>query len=145
MNDEQTKLARELAAHPRFEWCPGMAAREVSLSGNWQPGDYRWRITSGAPDLAAVTSEHDIHEAPYMPSAFERAVPDFTDDATGGALLGVLGAGWTCEHREAANGASVWHVYPRGYQEPPETHYGATLAEACARALLARWAREVTP
>jgi hypothetical protein len=134
LNDEQMKVARELAGHSRFEWRPGMAAREVLLSGNWQPGDYRWRITSGAPDLAAVTSEHDIHEAPYMPSAFERAVPDLTDDATGGVL-------WAMAGRP--------HVVPvlRGVRC---IDYGAgftadTLAEACARLLLAQWAREVTP
>ncbi len=131
MNDEQMKLARELAGHSRFEWRPGMAAREVSLSGNWQPGDYRWRIMDAAPDLAAVTSELDIHEAPYMPSAFARAVPDLTDDATGGVL-------WAMAGRPAVVPCECGDVLV-------EEHRGATLAEACARLLSAQWAREVTP
>ena len=139
MNPDQLDLARRLAAHPRFEWRRGMAALESSPSGNWQPGDYEWRILSGAPDLAAVTSEHDIHEAPYMPSAFGRAYPDLTDAATGGVLLHILGPGYELAHYSRPTGTmSLWVVKLRG--RPDAIQYaGCTLAEACARALLAEW------
>lgn len=138
MNDEQLDLARRLAAHPRFEWREGMAAREVSLTGNWQPGDYGWRILSGAPDVAAVTSEGDMHEVPYMPSAFARAVPDLTDAATGGVLLDMLGDRWRT-HR-----LGCWAV-SKGIEPDRTRHFGSTLAEACARALLAEWPTAPTP
>lgn len=132
MNDEQRDLARRLAAHPRFEWRPGMLALEDPSLGNWQPGDYRWRIITGAPDLAAVTAEHDIHEAPYMPYAFARAVPDLTDAATGGVLLGMLGPGWSLD----TNAASIELRGPCG---KGGVYVGDSLAEACARALLDQW------
>jgi hypothetical protein len=128
MNDEQLKLSRELAAHPRFEWQAGMLAREQSPTGNWQPGDYVWRIVDGDPDLSAVTSEGDLHEAPMMPAAFERAIPDLTDDATGGVL-------WAMAGKPAVVPCECGDVIV-------EEHTGKTLAEACARLLLAQWARE---
>jgi len=111
MNDEQLKLARELAGHPNFSGRRGMC------------------IVSGRFPLFVMGDGVGYRD-------LMGGVPDLTDDATGGVLLGMLGAGWTCEHCEAANGASVWHVYPRGHTKPPETHFGVTLAEACARALL---------
>ena len=145
MNPDQLDLARRLAAHPRFEWRRGMAALESSPSGNWQPGDYEWRILSGAPDVAAVTSEHDIHEAPYMPSAFARAYPDLTDAATGGVLLEMLvqacgdGVGWFIKR---AGTYTVTHGTEKtskpGLMRTKKAT-GTTLAEACARALLAEW------
>jgi len=132
MNDEQLKLARELAGHPTFKWQAGMLARERSPTGNWQPGDYEWRIVDGEPDLSAVTSEGDLDEAPNMPSAFARAVPDLTDDATGGVLWAMAGGP---------------HVHPalRGVRciDHGAGFTADTLAEACARLLLAQWAREV--
>lgn len=137
MNDEQLDLARRLAAHPKFKWQPGMLARERSPSGNWQPGDYEWRIVDGEPDLSAVTSEGDIQQAQNMPIGFAWAYPDLTDAATGGVLLDVLGPGWTVITRIGKVDA-----HPTGCAGPPGVS-GATVAEACARALLAEW--EATP
>lgn len=138
MNPDQLDLARRLAEHPRFEWRRGMVAIESLPSGNWQPGDYEWRILVGVPHVAAVTSEHCIHEAPYMPAAFAKACPDLTDAATGGVLLDMLGDGWNTERYLAGTGASAWTARKRGSWDHP-THNGLTLAEACARALLAEW------
>jgi hypothetical protein len=135
MNDEQLKLARELAANPKFEWRAGMLARERSPTGNWQPGDYVWRIVDGEPDLSAVTSEGDLHEAPMMPAAFERAIPDLDDDATGGVL-------WAMAGRPSLTAQSWGYVR---CADALDGFTGKSLAEACARLLLAQWAREVTP
>jgi len=135
MNAEQLDLARRLAAHPRFEWCAGMLALENPSSGHWQPGDYVWRIVTGAPDVMALLSEGDVHEAPYMPSSFLEAVPDLTDDATGGVLLGMLGPGCSVlRDKRRAGQSDEWTV-----ASGPGGGSGATLAEACARALLAEW------
>ena len=135
MNDEQRDLARRLAAHPRFEWRDGMAALEDPPSSNWQPGDREWRIITGAPDLSAVTAEGDVHEAPYMPSTFARAVPDLTDAATGGVLLDMLGAGRCVVRDRYLDGVGDEWTVGRGNHGGR----GTTLAEACARALLAEW------
>lgn len=140
MNDEQRDLARRLAAHPRWVWRRGVLALEDPLSGNWQPGDREWRIITGAPDVSAVTSENEIHETPYMPSAFARAVPDLTDAATGGVLLDMLDYtrfGWLVTIG-VKHGVRRWAVYERGDAEPG-MGWCPTLAEACARALLAEW------
>lgn len=134
MNTEQLDLARRLAAHPRFEWCAGMLALENPSSGHWQPGDYVWRIVTGAPDVMALLSEGDVHEAPYMPSSFLEAVPDLTDDATGGVLLVVLGGGLVL-YRSALY--PLWSA--RRNDGKSIEHLGSTLAEVCARALLAEW------
>lgn len=144
MSPEQLDLARRLAAHRRFVWREGMAARERSPTGNWQPGDYEWRILSGAPDVAAVTSEGDMHEAPYMPSAFAIAVPDLTDAATGGVLLDMLGPMHVVENIGVEFGVPAWRVRGLYFDDGP-FYVGNTLAEACARALLAEWATASTP
>lgn len=152
MNEEQLRLARELAGHPKFKWQAGMLARERSPTGNWQPGDYEWRIVDGEPDLSAVTSEGDLHEAPNMPVGFVWAHPDLTDDATGGVLLGMLDDGHVAMgpekvQRGSAPAERLWivktYVAPGALGAP--YCLGVTLAEACARVLLAVWAREVTP
>lgn len=129
MNPDQLDLARRLAAHPRFEWRPGMLALEDPPSSNWQPGDDQWRIVTGAPDLAAVTSEGDVHEAPYMPNAFAQAVPDLTDAATGGVLWELAGKPQSATYPDET---MVWTAI--GVRAG-----GATMAEACARLMLATW------
>lgn len=139
MNPDQLDLARRLAAHPRFDWLRGMAAIESPPppSTNCQPGDTAWRILDESPDLVAVTSELDIHEAPHMPSAFAMAIPDLTDAATGGVLLDMLRPG----HLEYFPEEHVWLTRKKSVLNVPY-HAGKTLAEACARALLAEWGGE---
>jgi hypothetical protein len=135
MNDEQLEVARELAGHLRFEWRPGMVAVEGPASYGY---DYRWRITSGAPDLAAVTSEGDVHEAPTMPAAFERAIPDITDDATGGVLWAMVGKPLVVGVGESGF-ISIQDPTMPTVDNATVTFGGGTLAEACARLLLAKW------
>lgn len=60
-------------------------------------------------------------------------VPDLTDAATGGVLLDMLGDGWLAVR------ARGWGVHKPGSPISPPRHHGETLAEACARALLAEW------
>ena len=145
MNPDQLDLARRLAAHPLFQWQRGMVALEDPATGHWQPGDYEWSIIEGAPDIRAVTSEGDIHESPYTPSAFARAVPDLTDAATGGVLLDMLiqscgdGVGWFIKRSGAY---TVTHAVEKSVKPgmaKSKKATGTTFAEACARALLAEW------
>lgn len=60
-------------------------------------------------------------------------IPDLTDAATGGVLLDMLGDGWLAVR------ARGWGVHKPGSPISPPRHHGETLAEACARALLAEW------
>lgn len=139
MNDEQIKLARELAKHPRWVWRAGVQPCATELA------PYVWGKLGRVEEGGWVPQYCDDIALPHgWPDARREAWPDLTDDATGGALLGMLGAGWTCEHRTPPSGASEWLIYRRGHLEDCGVHFGSTLAEACARALLAQWAREVT-
>ena len=64
----------------------------------------------------------------------EAWVPDLTDDATGGALLGLLGAGWTV--RTCRDSAGIEYVSLRRQARMSPTFAGPALAAACASALL---------
>lgn len=86
---------------------------------------------------------HVIERSPRMRCVRDKdgaLIPDLTDDSTGGILLGMLGPGYLTECAEKARGC-VWSVRLRGYilKEAAVVHVGGTLAEACARALLAEW------
>lgn len=64
-------------------------------------------------------------------------IPDLTDAATGGVLLDMLGPGWgSTRDRRVADLPESFRVYPVG---AGSAWSGDTLAEACARALLAKW------
>lgn len=123
MNDEQLDLARRLAAHPRFHpergmvWHHNDAGRGVAVDDGW-----------GIPLVRECYENSGLYRE-------DGWVPDLTDAATGGVL-------WEMAGRPL--------VGPKGggvtvaQSEPRFTPYdGATLAEACARALLAEW--EATP
>lgn len=126
MTPAQLDLARQLAALPGFRWDVGMTDdRGVRV----------YRRPSGVHGVDADAIDAD-DQGWNMFDAFEgdhdTALPDLTDDATGGVLLGWLAAmdqwpniehiagGWSIAHGRTG------HTYP-----------GATLAEACARALVA--------
>lgn len=127
MNPDQLDLARRLAAHPRFELRAGMRllsdvvdpAIVVSVSDGWVLfviDDETLRL-----ERDAATEEGD-----YL---------DLTDAATGGVLWEMAGRPLV---GPKGDGVTVAKSEPRF-----TPHDGATLAEACARALLAKWAREV--
>jgi hypothetical protein len=133
MNDEQMKVARELAGHSRFEWRAGMkpCAAELAL--------FVWKLDRVEEDGWNPQHCDDIALPQGWPDAKREAWPDLTDDATGGVLLGMLGDWWAV--RIVKGGVTV---RPSGQGERSHlSRSGATLAEACARVLLAAWAREV--
>lgn len=86
-----------------------------------------------------------IDGAPENASDYEW-LPDLTDDATGGVMLGMLGsAAWRVTRRHPAGDGSPWYAdLYLSARKPgsvvPEEFYGAycaTLAEACARVAVA--------
>lgn len=115
MSPADLDLARELAAHPRWEWRAGM--RIVSRFD----GALLWRRAEG--DLA-------IH-----PDWGTEPVPDLDDPATAGVLLAMLPPGrWTWETMGGRH--AVWNTDDI---RPDRVSRGPTLASAAARALLAAW------
>lgn len=128
MNDEQTKLARELAGHPRFEWRAGMKPCAAELAA------FVWKLDRVEEDGWKPQHCDDIALPQGWPDTKREAWPDLTDDATGGVLWAMAGSP---------------HVAPalRGVRciDHGAGFTADTLAEACARLLLAQWARKVTP
>lgn len=124
MTPADLALARELAAHPRWAWRAGMRASGMGYGSRTLSGTHWIRTTER---LAA----------PGMPH-LDHAVPDLTDDATAGVLLGMLteAAGWNSESPYRAGGA--WSIFVDG-SDGREGYRGSTLAVAAARALLAVW------
>lgn len=118
---EQTDLARRLAACPSFCWLPGMltvtGARVIGV-----PADRLLHLCD--PRLGA--------EPGALPS-----LPDLTDDATGGCLLSLLPLGSRGDEDCAYRVARHWRVRLGGL------YAGATLGEACAKALISL--SETTP
>lgn len=140
MNTEQTDLARRLAAHPSFAWKPGMSYGDVTA-------DTVWRVLVVGPDAVCA---YGVDTGHVGLNSFARLAAecllDLCDDATSGALL-----------------AQVWAAVPMAYVERETADYcragspervsvsgpidgtvrtlgvGATLGEACARALIAIW------
>ena len=116
-------LARELAAHPRWRWMPGMKA--VFSDGSY------CRV-------------HDaVRSAGWDGERFHRLdglVPALDDPATVGCLLAQLPAGWTAGSHAQVGGDTVYRVLWFGGRGAPErTDWCPTLGEAVARALLACW------
>ena len=130
MTNEQIELARALVGLEGFRWEAGMRLR---LWTEFFPQPVR--IIGTSPYIAA-------HEGDWCANpctgAHLRDVPDLTDPATGGVLLEALGLdGWDviCSFHDFPG----WQV--SSYREGL-AFGGATLAEACARALVARgWYR----
>lgn len=134
MNDEQKELARRLAAHPRWVWRRGVLPV-------YECAPYVWRHERVEEDGWNPQYCDDIAMPNGWPDAKREAWPDLTDAATGGVLAGMLGPGWVFECCTSSGGATKWKAYLRGYilAKDAAVHCGATLAEACARALLAKW------
>lgn len=131
VNDEQLDLARRLAAHPRFHpergmvWHHNDAGRGVAVDDGW-----------GIPLVRECYENSGLYRE-------DGWVPDLTDAATGGVLLDMLGPNWnsnrTREWDEANDGPDRdrWFVWKTAGMKV--VYRGTTLAEACARALLAEW------
>lgn len=150
------EAAGALAAHPRWEWWTGMTMipagfdRERWLlcwcdrrydqrpDGTWPDGPTGWNggayQTSGSKWWGIASSETPIDLG-------DGWVPDLTDDATAGVLLGMLRSAVGFElglhYSIAARADRRWYVNVPREPEHYDTHYGATLGEAAGRALLA--------
>ena len=128
MNDEQKELARRLAAHPRWVWRRGVQP-EYSLA------PFVWRCERVEEDGWNPQHCDDIALPDGWPGAKREAWPDLTDAATGGVLLDMLGAGRCVVRDRYLDGVGDEWTVGRGNHGGR----GTTLAEACARALLAEW------
>ena len=131
MTPDQLDLARRLAAHPRFVWRRG--AQPV-----YEPAPFVWGRLDRVEEDGWNPQHCDYIALPNgWPDAKREAYPDLTDAATGGVLLDMVRALFV-EVEMSMNkdgfGLNCWRSFGRlvGFT-------GATLAEACARALLAEW------
>lgn len=113
MTPDQLLLARLLSELSGFRWTQGM--RNVSPDGS--PG---WWTHTGGSERSNLSPWYG-HGAHHDPS---EGVPDLTDDATGGVLLGGLAA---MDRPTAFFHGDAWTL---------DGIRGSTLAEACARALV---------
>jgi hypothetical protein len=112
-------LARQLAAHPRFRWAPGMLdTRGNRVVGVTADGGPWWLLaaeyTSGGERVASV--------------------PDLTDPATAGVLLSWLPPGVFVRQSDPLGDPDVWSV-----GTTTSTGWGRSLGEAAAKAVLAVW------
>ena len=121
MNPDQLDLARRLAAHPRFRWHERMYARD--------------RYGTGYGTITHVGSNYVVVNDKYE-SGLSDVVPDLTDAATGGVLWEMAGRPGVGPCRSGMVTVSQWS---RGEKPRLLPYDGATLAEACARSLLAEW------
>lgn len=143
MTPEQRLLSRQLAALPGFNWDDGMLTHTTRTAGlPGCPAGTPIRVQGGIGDLVvegyfgaimpdvglrhpnyvAIRERHDASLA----AARANALPDLGDDATGGVLLG-----WLAAMSERPT------VFFDGDRWTLDGQPGATLAEACARALVA--------
>jgi hypothetical protein len=128
MSPEQIELVRKAMALPGWGWRRGMFTQK----GTWVA-----HVFKGGATMLLSNERAQWEERCHGP-----CVPDLADPtgATDGALLRLLGPGWT-----AASTPSEWdafRVYPTPGHHPDRVPgYGATLAEACCHAAVAlgRW------
>lgn len=151
MTPAQLDLARQLAALPGFRWDDGMLTHTTHDAGlpccdagtpiRVQDDGINSLVVEGYfgaivpdvshrhPDFAAIMERHEAS----ITAAEANALPDLTDDATGGVLLGWL-AGMDLRPTAERHSDGWWDV---GLDFDSTWPTGATLAEACARALVA--------
>lgn len=123
MTPDQIDLSRQIVTLPGFRWQQGMRNVNPDGSSGW------WTHTGGSE--RGNLSPWYGHRANHNPS---EAVPDLADDATGGALVH-----WIAEMGlSLAVGADTMRWWVSITLHPKRRRFtGATLAEACARALVA--------
>lgn len=134
-----TDLARTLAAHPRWEWRPGMAVLPDAAN---PPARMVYRDDTEGHTFAVAERVqmfgHDPGVNAWSDDAYNgEEVPDLDDDATAGVLLGMLAPlGLTCVSPGVTGG---WYVEMEGDPLFEARAFGDTLGEAIACALLAVW------
>lgn len=129
-------IARELAAHPRFEWLPGML---VCADAANPPARMVYRDDDEGHTFAVAERVQMLGRDPGVDAWSDDAysgeeVPDLADPATAGVLLAELLDLDPSLHIHRDGDGYLVHVAP-GVCE----YVGATLGEAVARALLAVW------
>lgn len=127
-----TTIAEQLVQHAQFEWqglmCSLPAYSHGGVVTHRMMDDGCWLRL----DASAIEDSYDA--CPIDP------VPDLTDDATAGVLLGMLPTGWCTS--EDLDG-ECFTVAPNVLAIlNGEGFRGDTLGEAAARALLAVWEDE---
>lgn len=157
MTPEQIVLARQLAALPGFRWDDGMLTHTTRAAG--LPGcvaETPIRTQGGIGDLVVegyfgpIEPDVSVHHPDFgvlserreasIDAAQACALPDLTDNATGGVLLG-----WLEAMRVLLSVSPLAGIVPGGFAVTTFSgqlsyqarHQGDTLAEACARALIA--------
>jgi hypothetical protein len=126
-------LAKRLAAHPRFEWMPGMRAVEEN---------HAYRLLGGYEMAAEDTGiEFGLHGCGDLDCCTmdkpTGLVPDLDDPATQGCLLAMLfatGATWWEIDTDDHGG---WYLFEGCIQDTRIAH--PTIGHAAAEALLALW------
>ena len=124
MNEDMLTTARQLAAHPDWEWRPGMrwcfprGGRGISAED----------LNAHGCDAGRVLAEEEGWGAAGAPDG---AVPDLTDDATGGTLMGALLPLISQPHIHVSTSGKCRLYADQGWWA------GTTLAHAAAKAWLA--------
>ncbi len=124
MTPAQVDLARALVALPGWRWRDGMLAQCSGRSV---------RVVQWDGDAVAGTGSRMLPSGAWVPApVYCDDLPDLTDPATGGVLLGMLPPNVIlCDDGGTSHGG--WHVEI----VDGGRWYGSTLAEAAARALVA--------
>jgi len=131
---EGRSMSDKLAAHPKFEWMSGMLGY-CSISFRYigpDPG-------SGSHVLVVVHNCCYVEE--WTLGMLAEAAPDLSDPATQGALVASLKA-------TAPDILDIgWHIDAQGWAVTVNDvhHYGDTIGEALALALLDAWGEAEPP
>ena len=139
MTPELIALGRRAVACPRWKWRPGMSDTDGRR--------YQWRHENRQVEACSESSEGGINwEEPIG------AIPDLSDDATTGAVLGLVRQAW-CDptaHTRWSQSAMRWEMLRSDAEWPPSPKWvrilgaGPTEAEALIAALGAAPPKETT-
>ena len=150
MTEEQIEIARRLVACGQFYWTGGtLMAFRYEGEDEWMAIRLDcdgWGEGLGKDHSRMIEDSREEGGDPMVDT-----IPDLADDATGGVLLGMLCSadGVVCVEPQCVNppwrtpSEPAWSVVV-GIDDAGELsrYEGSTLAEACARALLAVWGAE---
>ena len=136
MSPEETSLAAQVAALPRFAWAPGMVG--IDKDGA------RWLVYLGHPPiLCGQGIGHAGYVGGWESSApiFLSPVPDLADAGTAGILLGMLPpVPWSLTVADGRYTIDVYTEGEGGHPGDPRNNTsgsGESLGVAVARALVA--------
>ena len=128
-------LSRELVAHPRWRWAPGM---------RWTLPDASVLAMDRVPDIPDRGDPLGLAALRSLGWSESDAAPDLTDAATAGVLLAMaiedsrgIGRGWRSFGLNVEGAPGPADTYRFQHIDPPS----ASLGECAARALLWWWAR----